>query len=386
MITAAWSLGIPHPYGYPLWALLAHLFTWIPLYSVAWRVSLASAVFALAAVLLLVRLLQFLLRDPMAAFAGGLVLAFSREFWEQAVIAEVYTLSACFLLICVTLLRYWQFHPKNRTLFIFAFLYGLGLGAHYTIAAAGPIFAIFILIQDRFSWRRWSVYLRLLGLAFLGGLIFLYLPIRSHADPVMDWGNPERWENFLGLLTRKQYAFMFTQYPRSVLRFAGQVWALSKLWVWEFTPWVGFMGLAGLGVALWRDFRFTLFLVALGLWITLSAAYTQNFNLDKEWLWIMSVFPIPAYMVTAYGVGVALDYSHARWGRVASSVLLIVCVWRVRCLSGGRRMINRIFTGPRIMRAMCLNRWRRRRCMCRMRIMRVLRRPICRRLRGCVRM
>ena len=34
-ITAAYHLGVPHPPGYPLWCLIAHTFTWIPLGSVA---------------------------------------------------------------------------------------------------------------------------------------------------------------------------------------------------------------------------------------------------------------------------------------------------------------------------------------------------------------
>ena len=44
LVTVAYTLGIAHHPGYPLYTLLAHLFTKIPFGSVAWRVNLFSAV------------------------------------------------------------------------------------------------------------------------------------------------------------------------------------------------------------------------------------------------------------------------------------------------------------------------------------------------------
>src|SRR5262252_3863315 len=46
LIVAAKSLGVAHPPGFPLYVLLAHLATLIPIGSIAFRVNLASAVFA----------------------------------------------------------------------------------------------------------------------------------------------------------------------------------------------------------------------------------------------------------------------------------------------------------------------------------------------------
>src|SRR5947207_112688 len=36
--------GVPHPPGFPVWTLYAHLFTLLPYSNVAWRAALASAV------------------------------------------------------------------------------------------------------------------------------------------------------------------------------------------------------------------------------------------------------------------------------------------------------------------------------------------------------
>ena len=44
LITAAYTLGVPHPPGYPVYCLLGHLFAHLPLRDVAWRLNLMSAV------------------------------------------------------------------------------------------------------------------------------------------------------------------------------------------------------------------------------------------------------------------------------------------------------------------------------------------------------
>src|ERR1700679_2982454 len=44
MVAASWNLGLPHPPGYPLFDLLGHIFSWIPVGSVAFRFNLMSSV------------------------------------------------------------------------------------------------------------------------------------------------------------------------------------------------------------------------------------------------------------------------------------------------------------------------------------------------------
>ena len=46
LIVAARSLGVAHPPGFPLYVVLAHLATMVPIGSVAVRVNFASALFA----------------------------------------------------------------------------------------------------------------------------------------------------------------------------------------------------------------------------------------------------------------------------------------------------------------------------------------------------
>jgi hypothetical protein len=49
------ALGIGHPTGYPTYMMLTHLFTYLPVGDVAYRVNLASAVYGVAAVAAVLR-------------------------------------------------------------------------------------------------------------------------------------------------------------------------------------------------------------------------------------------------------------------------------------------------------------------------------------------
>jgi len=326
LITAAWSLGIPHPPGYPLWCLLGHLFTHLPWGTVAWRVNVLSAVCGAGTVFLTALLIIQLTRDRRAALAGALALAYSWEFWEQSVIAEVYTLNIFFIAACVLLLWRWRDSRQDGWLYGFAVAYGLSLGNHNTMMVLGPVFALWILCAD-FPHMRWKTYLGLMAVAALGGVLYLYLPVRSNTNPVMDWGNPETLQNFLDHVRRKQYLFMLSDNPRSLPRFFHQLYVMTGFWIQQFTPWVTLLGAAGLLVLLRRRAGHGLFLILLGGVAVVSFVVAQNFDFDKQWLCVMSVFGIPGYWVTALGVGVAADALMKHWpNRLGATLLAGACV------------------------------------------------------------
>lgn len=326
LITAAWCLGIPHPPGYPVWTLLAHLFTLLPFGGVAWRVNLSSAFWGAATVYVLVLTARRLGCRGMAALAGGLALAYSREFWEQSVIAEVYTLNASCVVLGLYLVLRWHASRHAGSLYALALLAGLGLGVHNTMMITAPIFALFVLVADR--PRRWGHYGLLVAVAVAAWLLTcLYLPWRSLADPVMDWGNPETFANTMGVVLRRQYAFMLSENPRSWSRFAMQMAAFGNLWWREFTPWVGMAGAFGLALLVRRHPWRGLLLLTTGIAVVVAFTLAQNFDQTREWLWVMSVFAIPAYAVTALGLACLIEAVAARprWQRMTTA-LAIVCV------------------------------------------------------------
>ena len=73
LIAAAATGGVAHPTGYPLFVGLGKLFSLLPIGSMAWRVNLASAIFAAIAVWLIYRTIVLLTSDRLSsAIAAGL--------------------------------------------------------------------------------------------------------------------------------------------------------------------------------------------------------------------------------------------------------------------------------------------------------------------------
>jgi tetratricopeptide (TPR) repeat protein len=146
LILAARSLGVAHPPGFPLYVMLAHLATLIPIGNVAARVNFASAIFAAsaAAVLSLAVFEATATRvatpsdrkkradrkskkrstsatQPLAenedaqplissipTIIAALLLAFSRTLWAYATIAEVYTLNTLLIAGIIFLMFRWR--------------------------------------------------------------------------------------------------------------------------------------------------------------------------------------------------------------------------------------------------------------------------------------
>jgi hypothetical protein len=107
-IACAYTLGVPHPPGSPLYVLLGRVFTFLPFGEVAWRVVLMSAVASALAVWCVYGTAVMLGRRalggaPLAPLGDGrdagitvgaavaaLSLAVSYTFWFNATEAEVY--------------------------------------------------------------------------------------------------------------------------------------------------------------------------------------------------------------------------------------------------------------------------------------------------------
>jgi hypothetical protein len=84
LVSAAYTLGIAHPPGYPLWCILGHLFTYIPFGPVAWRVNLMSATFGSLTVFLVCLVGLKLTRNRIAAATGALTFALPESWSHRA--------------------------------------------------------------------------------------------------------------------------------------------------------------------------------------------------------------------------------------------------------------------------------------------------------------
>lgn len=183
-ITAAYNLGIPHPPGYPLWCILAHLFTWIPVGNIAERVHLFSAVSAAGTCLVTYLICHRLTGDRWASLIGAWALGVSRYFWSQAVIAEVYTLNALMIALAVWSILEWKATKRIGWIYSLALMVGLGAANHFLVLLFTPIYAVWVLVPDWRQILRPRVLLIATSFLVLGLSLYLYLPVRAYAHPV----------------------------------------------------------------------------------------------------------------------------------------------------------------------------------------------------------
>src|SRR5205823_13993109 len=139
LVSAAYQLGIPHPTGYPLFMLLGHLAIRIlPWGDAAYRMNLLSALFGALAVGIAHRLVGRVTGSMFAAWVAALALALAPLFWSQAVIAEVYALSALLVLCLLYQIAVWDETGDLQNLRLAAFFTGLNLAHHLSVSLLAP--------------------------------------------------------------------------------------------------------------------------------------------------------------------------------------------------------------------------------------------------------
>lgn len=206
LVTAVHVLGIPHPSGYPLYVQLGKLWTLlVPIGSIAFRMSLFSAACAAATCALLYVTVRQDGGSRTAGLFGALVLAFAPSFWQEANIQRVYALNALFVILALNRALAWHRERQSRDLVIAMFLCGLGATNHTVMALVGVAIAAWApLVETSLFWRPRVVAGCAAG--FVAGLLpYLYLPIRSRMNPVLNWGEPKTLDAFLDVVLRRDF-------------------------------------------------------------------------------------------------------------------------------------------------------------------------------------
>jgi hypothetical protein len=232
-IATAYTLGIPHPPGAPLFLLLGRLFSMIPFFSdIGARVNLISTLASAATIMLTylitVRLMiMYRKRDPDlwspaekisaygGAVIGSLALAFSDSFWFNAVEAEVYALSSLFTALVVWLiLRWYEEEPKpghERWLLLVMYIIGLSIGVHLLSLLA--VFAVALV----YYFKKYTVTVTSFALLVVAssGLFFLiYIGIIKGLPILLQLTS---WWGFLLFLALLAYAAWYSHKHRKAL-------------------------------------------------------------------------------------------------------------------------------------------------------------------------
>ena len=179
LVTGAFNFGVPHPPGYPLWALLG--FVWshvvVPFGNPAWRIGTMSAVTGGLTVgimtLMMTRSTRVLLHALpwskdieesllhwialMVGVSTSLLFGFNRGVWLWSCVSEMRVLNAfSFVLIACTFFA-WMTQPQRKG-FLYATLliFGLSMTNHQTVAVMALALVAGTLAEglERFFHRR----------------------------------------------------------------------------------------------------------------------------------------------------------------------------------------------------------------------------------------
>ena len=344
LIVVAHGLGVAHPPGVPLWVMLAHLASLVPLGNVAVRINFSSALFAALACTVLTLVVAELMittaylsarkkraqqrkkaGDPRIdrllvfapALGAGLLMAFSRTLWSYATITEVYTLNTLLILIVFFLMLRWRRcivadrREKGDTvtihdgwLYAAAAVFGLALGDHHvTVGLTLPAVAVIVYRTQglRFFTSQRLIYA---GLISIGALVavYAYLPFAASRSPLINWGNPRSLQEIWWHITGRQYRVFLTFSPSMM---GMQFLEFCRMLLREFGPtWLPLslvLAFAGLRSAFRQDrtsFWFLFFIIMADL------AYALSYEIAED----KDAYYLPTFISVAIAAGFGVHW------------------------------------------------------------------------------
>jgi hypothetical protein len=287
--------------GHPLYVLVAHIFSLLPIGAIAWRVNLASAAQASLTLVFVFLSARALTSRTAASLASTLSFSMSHTFWSFAERPQAQALNSLFMAALVFGALTWRGSLKQY--FFWCYIFGLGLTNHFLLAFVLPGIAwLFYAGARRFKIKRAWLFMGVLPAA-IGFLPYFLLAIAQ--------GDVGRSLSVVSLAQQ----FLAIQTP---LRDAA-------LWIAFLT--YNFVGAAVLlivfgAVRLWRGQRATLggilMMYLISVWFVFDSQLPDQYK-----------YYIPSYLALALLVGPGyLELDQWLWRRVdlsrVTAVLLLL--------------------------------------------------------------
>ena len=341
LITVAFSGGVVHPPGYPLFTMLAKLFSFLPVGSVAWRINLLSAIAGASAICLLYDCILRWTGQLWPALLGAGLFAFSPLIWTYSTSAEVFALNNLIVACLVWLSILFAETRQIRFIYLMTLAAGLGISNHHTsIFFSFPLVCWAVAIDHNRILRIRP--LLAMALFFISGLMpYLYLPVAAHFCTSRTWGDTATWSGFLTHVTRQEYGTFQLSNPVANKALGITFLPLTMRWVWDLLKETLFFG-APLGF--WGAYISTRknqpsqragFAIVLAL---STATYLIFFNSlcnlpyqDDFFLGVITRFWQQSLLVFCFWIGIgAADITR----RVATQAASVICIALVALQAG----------------------------------------------------
>jgi hypothetical protein len=321
LTTAAASLGITRATGYPLYILTGHLWSYLPVGDVGYRLNLFSAFNGAITIALAERILRKMQINTWAIIGALGLMAFSIYFWTLSLVAEVYTLQTALMAGIILLLVRWAERPTPYRLSAAAYLYGLSLGNHAATVLLLPGCIWYLLTTDlQRVFSRNAVILSVFGL-LAGVSVYIYLPVRFAAEPAFNYAgyydaqgifhplNLLTLRGFWELISGERFSgWMFAYHGVSVLDEIIGFWAH----VWRTFMGIGIgAGILGAVILVRRDWRFG----GMMLWMFFChGIFFVNYRVpDKELMYLPTDLIWVCWIAVGYGWMITYISRMYRW-------------------------------------------------------------------------
>ena len=313
LITAAATGGIAHPTGYPVFILLARLFQFLPIGSLAFRTNLMSALAAGIAALTIYKIVINSLSslpspiEWLAGLSAGFAFGLAPLIWSQAVITEVYTLHVMFvgLLLYLSVIVPSSQNDQKWKYLLIGIIFGLAMGNHITAIFILPVILSTTIkfkpnMGSKENWKNHfyldgkALFRQLIGIG-LGLLVYITLPMRANTHPPVNWGNPVTIAGFVWLVSGKLYQGLLLDLNLSSILQRAQTAIVLLL---EQFGFIGlFIGLTGL-ILFFKPNKLNFIM----LWIVIiSFAFAIGYGTTDAFLYL-----IPAFLCFAVWIGIGL--------------------------------------------------------------------------------
>ena len=311
------QLGVAHPPGFPLYVMLAHLATRLPVGSPAFAVNLLSAVFATLTIVVVYAAGRCLTGRYLPGVLGALALGTATTFWSQATTANVRSLTGLFAaLILYALIKFRvATEQKNRIradrwLVTAALFMGLGVTHHVSLAFLALIGLAFVALADPTLLRAPRRWLRPIAAGLFGLLPLLYLPLRAGAAARGAAPELATLPGFLEhvLATGFRGDLFYYLAPADL---AQRLLIMGNVMTFQFAPFLLAAMLIGLVMLLWRDRQLALLLGgSFAVYTFVAATYRAPQTVE----YMMPAY-VPAVLLLASAVAWLPDFL-GRWGEL----------------------------------------------------------------------
>jgi hypothetical protein len=315
-------LGTPHAPGYPLYLIVSHLFSYLPVGTLAYRMNVLSAILGALTAALVYLIVRRLGAGRTTAVSAALALAFGDAFWSRALYAKGYTLNAALVAGGILALLRWDDLRRPADLYWAAAIFALSIGNHLTVIALLPALVLFPLLTDPRTALRPKTILLVLLFLLAGFAQYGLILVRTlqHA-PYLE-ARASNLQELWVVMTARRFAHEIGTFPIAALLLT-RVPAVARLLLREFTAIGLLVFVVGFG---WLTARHPRRAMLLGLGACGVLALTANMSSNEDQGFLLSVFVL---MWSVVGVGlerIAIGLRRVP-PRPAAALSLAVALW-----------------------------------------------------------